>query len=191
MRTTLLDWKPDSDLNHKVSLASDTPALYKSPVSGVTVDQSCNETVTVKCLQQLYNAVGYVPKIPEEENRIGVSGFLEQYANIQDLNTFYAEQVPRAVNTSFEFISVNGEWEPNLSTQSWFSILGSGGQNSQNLSESGIEAALDTQLAYGLSYPIPGVFWSTRGTPPFTPDAKSPENGNEVCEMMPRMSVCD
>ena len=118
MRSAFLDWKPDSDINNKVSLASDTPALYTNPVSGVTVDLSCNETVTVKCLQQLYNAVGYVPKIPEKENRIGVTGFLEQYANIEDLNTFYSDQVPQAVGSSFEFISVNGEREPKLIIQS-------------------------------------------------------------------------
>jgi len=108
MRSTLLDWKPspDGSVDHGVSLAS---APYKNPISGVTVDPSCNETVTVKCLQQLYNAVGYVPKISTKENRIGVAGFLGQYANIQDLNTFYADQVPQAVGTSFEFISVNGK----------------------------------------------------------------------------------
>lgn len=71
----------------------------------------------------------------------------------------------------------------------WFSIAG--GQNSQNLSESGVEAAIDTQLAYGLAYPIPGVYWSTRGTPPFVPDAKSLENGNEVRELPPRVGVSD
>jgi tripeptidyl-peptidase-1 len=109
MRSAFLDWNPNPGVNNKVSLDSDTPALYKNPVSGVTVDSSCNVTVTVQCLQQLYNAVGYVPKIPKEQNRIGVTGFLEQYANIKDLNTFYADQVPQAVGSSFEFISVNGE----------------------------------------------------------------------------------
>ena len=111
MRSALLDWKQDSDggIDHRVSLASDTPTVYRNPVSGVTVDISCNETVTVKCLQQLYNAVGYVPKIPKKKNQIGVTGFLEQYANIEDLNTFYADQVPQAVGSSFDFISVNGE----------------------------------------------------------------------------------
>jgi len=123
MRSAFLDWKPDSDIDHKVSLASGTPELYRNPVSGVTVDPSCNETVTIKCLQQLYNAVGYVPKSSEKENRVGVAGFLEQYANIEDLNTFYADQVPQAVGSSFEFISVNGEWEPKLATRLWLLIL--------------------------------------------------------------------
>ena len=120
MRSAFLDWKPDSRAgnDHKVTLVPDTPATYKNPVSGATVDLSCNETVTVKCLQQLYNAVGYVPKIPRRENSIGVTGFLEQYANIEDLNTFYADQVPQAVGTSFEFISVNGE-RPRPCVEPW------------------------------------------------------------------------
>ena len=119
MRSAFLDWKPDSDGNkdHSVSLASNTSGVYKNPVSGVTVDLSCNETVTVNCLQQLYNAVGYVPKTPTKKNRIGVTGFLEQYANIEDLNTFYADQVPQAVGTSFEFISVNGKGQLKISIE--------------------------------------------------------------------------
>ena len=119
MRSAFLDWKPGPDGNkdQKVSLASNTPTVYKNPVSGVTVDLSCNETVTVKCLQQLYNAVGYVPKNSKKTNRIGVTGFLEQYANIEDLNTFYADQVPQAVGTSFEFISVNGEGQFKISIE--------------------------------------------------------------------------
>jgi len=112
MRSALLDWKQDSSsaIDHMVSLASGTTSVYENPISGLSVDLSCNETVTVKCLQQLYNSVGYLPKIPKEKNRIGVTGFLEQYANVEDLNTFYADQVPQAVGTSFDFISVNGEW---------------------------------------------------------------------------------
>lgn len=70
-------------------------------------------------------------------------------------------------------------------------VLIPGGQNSQNLSESGIEAAIDTQFAYGLTYPTPGVYWSTRGTPPFIPDAKYPENGNEVREVASQVRVLD
>lgn len=61
----------------------------------------------------------------------------EEYANIEDLQSFYKEQRPDAVGTSFKFVSVNG------------------GQNPQNLSLSGAEAALDVQFAYGLAYPIP------------------------------------
>ncbi|KAF8622167.1 hypothetical protein AX15_007283 [Amanita polypyramis BW_CC] len=127
--------------------------------TGLTVDASCNRTITVKCLQQIYNAVGYVPKATD--NSIGITGYLEQYANIQDLQTFYAEQRPDALNTSFEFVSVEG------------------GINPQNLSLAGAEANLDVQFAFGLSFPTPGTFWSTAGRPPYIPDTITPNNTNE------------
>jgi tripeptidyl-peptidase I len=76
--------------------------------SAAAIDPTCNATVTVKCLAQLYKTEGYVPKVPQK-NSIGITGYLEQFANLQDLQTFYAEQVPAAVNTSFKFISVAGE----------------------------------------------------------------------------------
>lgn len=116
MRSTFLDWKQDLSTGNEPNV-TDTPIVYNNPASGTTVDLSCNKTVTIKCLQQLYNAVGYVPKSTGGENSIGVTGFLEQYANIEDLNTFYADQVPQAVGTSFEFISVNGK-QPGLSIES-------------------------------------------------------------------------
>ena len=75
--------------------------------SAAAIDPSCNATVTVSCLAQLYKTAGYVPKVPQK-NSIGITGYLEQFANLQDLQTFYAEQVPAAVNSSFTFVSVNG-----------------------------------------------------------------------------------
>ncbi|KAG7098096.1 hypothetical protein E1B28_000070 [Marasmius oreades] len=126
----------------------------------VPVDPTCNTTITISCLQQLYNAVGYTPSA-NINNSIGITGYLEQFANIQDLQSFYTEQRPDALNTSFNFVSVKG------------------GINSQNLSEAGAEANLDVQFAFGLSFPIKSTFWSTAGRPPFKPDATEPENSNE------------
>jgi hypothetical protein len=48
------------------------------PGSGVTVDASCNSTITVSCLKQLYNAVNYVPTAAHK-NAIGLTGYLEQF----------------------------------------------------------------------------------------------------------------
>jgi tripeptidyl-peptidase I len=53
------------------------------------------------------------------------------------------------------------------------------GQNSQNLPDAGPEADLDTQFAFGLTFPTPATFYSTGGSPPFTPDALTPVNTNE------------
>jgi tripeptidyl-peptidase-1 len=74
--------------------------------TGIAVDASCNTTITIHCLQQIYNAVGYRPLY--RGNSIGVTAYLEQYANHADLQTFYADQRPEALGSSFKFISVHG-----------------------------------------------------------------------------------
>lgn len=71
------------------------------------VDASCATTVTVSCLQQLYNAVGYTPSA-NSGNRIAVTGYSGFFANNDDLQSFYADQVPSAVNSSFTTVLVNG-----------------------------------------------------------------------------------
>lgn len=54
-----------------------------------------------------------------------------------------------------------------------------GGINSQNASEAGGEANLDTQFAFGLTNPTPATFWSTAGEPPFIPDVGETTDTNE------------
>ena len=75
--------------------------------NGISVDASCNRTVTITCLKELYNAVGFRTSATNG-NQISVTGYLEQFANIADLQLFYANQRPDALNYSFRFISVNG-----------------------------------------------------------------------------------
>ena len=76
--------------------------------NGVTVDASCNTTVTVSCLKQLYNAVG-VNGTANNGNGIGITGYLQQHANVQDLQLFYADERPDALGSTFNFVSVAGE----------------------------------------------------------------------------------
>ncbi|KAJ7126418.1 subtilisin-like protein [Mycena crocata] len=132
------------------------------PATGATVDASCNTTITITCLKEIYNAVGYSPS-QHIGNSIGITGYLEENANREDLQSFYVDQVPAAaaVNSTFKFISV------------------AGGLDSQNLSLAGGEANLDVQFAFGLSFPIPSTFYSTAGRPPFNPDIGTPEDTNE------------
>jgi tripeptidyl-peptidase-1 len=94
--------------------------------SGISVDPSCNTTITPSCLKQLYNATGVTPSA-HVDNSIGINGFLGQFANKQDLQSFYTALVPEALNSSFNVISVDG------------------GLNNQTLSEAGDEADLDVQ----------------------------------------------
>ncbi|KAJ7126440.1 subtilisin-like protein [Mycena crocata] len=126
-----------------------------TPLPDSHVDPSCATAVTLSCIMQLYNAVGYKPKATKK-NAIGITGFLEQYANERDLASFYRQQLPAAVNSTFRTVFING------------------GTNNQTLSVAGEEANLDTQFAFGISYPTPGTFWSTGGRPPFYSDAHTP-----------------
>ena len=87
---------------------ADAPPISVPSASGGKVDASCNGTITISCLLQLYNAVGYKPSA-EIGNRIGVTAYLEEFANEADLQLFYKDQVPAAVNSSFTFISIAGE----------------------------------------------------------------------------------
>jgi tripeptidyl-peptidase-1 len=83
------------------------PLTHTAPGSS-TVDPACNVSITIRCIQQLYNVGGYVPKATKK-NKIGITGYLEQYANIQDLQSFYADQRPDALNSTFKFVSVKGK----------------------------------------------------------------------------------
>ena len=42
--------------------------------TGVKVEASCNQTITITCLQELYNAVGVIPSA--RDNSIGITGYL-------------------------------------------------------------------------------------------------------------------
>lgn len=170
-------------------IADNTNAQSLAPiadsVSGSVVDASCNTTVTITCLKELYNAVGYKSSATNG-NQIGITGYLEQFANIEDLQLFYADQRPDALKSSFKFVSVNGAFFSNLharTIQLMMTLIG--GINSQNVSLAGDEADLDTQFAFGLTFPTPSTFFSTAGEPPFIPDIGTPTDTNE-----PYTDVC-
>lgn len=146
--------------------ASSTPATPAAAnyTNGTLTDPytgaNCSRTVTISCLRTMYNVTGYQPQATYT-NKIGITGYLGQFANEADLQSFYKAELPAAVNSSFETVLVNG------------------GQNDQTPGNAGPEANLDTQFGFGMSFPTPGTFYSTGGTPPFTQDARTPENTNE------------
>ncbi|KAG6891683.1 hypothetical protein C0992_010086 [Termitomyces sp. T32_za158] len=120
MKSTIV-WSEEAE----VVTSAKNLAPIVNEATGTLVDASCNTTITITCLKQLYNAVGLVPSALN--NSIAVTGYLEQFANFQDLQSFYTEQNPAAVNSSFEVVSING------------------GLNNQTLAEAGAEANLDVQ----------------------------------------------
>lgn len=85
-----------------------TEARIAVPGSAVTVHASCNATITVSCLKELYNLVNYVPKATKN-NTIALTGYLGEFVSYSDVQRFYADQVPAAVKTSFDVVLINGK----------------------------------------------------------------------------------
>ncbi|KAG1893463.1 peptidase S8/S53 domain-containing protein [Suillus fuscotomentosus] len=128
--------------------------------AGNPVDASCNSTITLSCLRQLYNAENY-KTTATNCNKLGITGYLDQYANNKDLQQFYLAQNPSAYGSNYTLVSIHG------------------GKNNQSYEEAGLEANLDTQFGFGLVWPTPGTFYTTGGKPPYIPDLVTPNNTNE------------
>ncbi|KAI0653154.1 peptidase S8/S53 domain-containing protein [Cubamyces menziesii] len=137
---------------------ADFAHLLTGPASLATVPTSCNSVITPACLRALYNTTSYAPAATDK-NSLGIAGYLEEFANRADLQTFYKRFRTDAVGTSFTTVEVNG------------------GLDDQ--SEPGVEANLDIQYAEGISFPTPNIYYSTGGSPPFIPDDETPTNTNE------------
>ncbi|KAG6886113.1 hypothetical protein C0993_002632 [Termitomyces sp. T159_Od127] len=126
--------------------------------SNAAVPASCNNAITISCLRGLYNTADYVPAATNV-NKLGVAGYLEEFANRADLQTFFQQFRADAVGSSFSTVLVNG------------------GLDNQN--DPGVEANLDIQYTTGISFPTPNIYYSTGGSPPFIPDDSTPSNTNE------------
>ncbi|KAI0794109.1 subtilisin-like protein [Fomes fomentarius] len=137
---------------------ADTAHLLKDPHSLATVPSSCSSTITPACLRALYNTTTYVPAATDK-NILGVAGYLDEFANRADLQTFFQRFRTDAVGSNFTTVRVNN-----------------GGDDQ---SDPGVEANLDIQYTEGISFPTPNIYYSTGGSPPFNPDGSTPTNTNE------------
>lgn len=148
--------QPDTDTITDEEAIAQLNAI--SPGNDATVPSSCSRTITPACLRALYNTVNYTPT-ETDTNKLGVAGYLEEFANDADLQTFFQRFRTDAVGTTFEHVQVNG------------------GGNDQT--DPGVEANLDIQYTEAMSFPTPNIYYSTGGSPPFKPDSNTPTNTNE------------
>ncbi|OAQ95724.1 hypothetical protein LLEC1_02839 [Akanthomyces lecanii] len=109
-------------------------------------DPPCTSIITPKCVRDAYN---FHYETPDGKSTVtmGVAGFLEEYANYQDSDQFLSQHAPEIAAKHY-----------NYTVQ-----LINGGENPQELSKSGPEAALDVDYALSLAYPANLVFYSTAG----------------------------
>ncbi|KAF8148116.1 family S53 protease-like protein [Mycena galopus ATCC 62051] len=116
------------------------PAAGVAPVSDA-VPSSCGTTITPTCLQAIYNIP--TTAATQSTNKLGVSGFIDQWANEADLTEFlenFRTDIPSS--TTFTLQTLDG------------------GVNTQTRADAGIEANLDTQYTTGLATGVPITFIS-------------------------------
>ncbi|PGH04810.1 tripeptidyl-peptidase I [Blastomyces parvus] len=137
-----------------------------TPSSGrATEDGEVNysQQITPSYLCTLYN----IPCSKEPQcilSKVGVSGYLEQYAQYADLQLFLSAYVPDAPEANFSVQSING------------------GLNIQRPSVDSIEANLDIQYVLGLTPASNVTYYTTGGRGKLIPDLDAPDpaqNSNE------------
>jgi tripeptidyl-peptidase I len=102
--------KEQSSLIHDVEALSEEE--IQETVTRMAIDEpsqtGCNSTITPKCLMNLYK-IGGVTVYPEKAGRVGVAGFLQQYARFSDLAKFTQQTAQWAGNANFTWQGVNGK----------------------------------------------------------------------------------
>ncbi|KAF9439127.1 hypothetical protein BGZ76_011365 [Entomortierella beljakovae] len=118
--------------------------------------KNCTKYASLGCVRELYNMLDYKPT---NKSKIGIAGFLKEFGNRADLQTFFKKYRPEFLKTSYTTVSLNG------------------GLDDQ--SNPGSEANLDIQYIAGLTFPNSSIYYSVGGSPPFTADSATPTNTNE------------
>ncbi|KAH8693965.1 peptidase S8/S53 domain-containing protein [Talaromyces proteolyticus] len=116
----------------------------------------CSSYVTPDCLRQLYRLDDFTAT-PDPRNKLGISGYLEQYARYDDLEGFLQQYAPNMTDGNFTVQSING------------------GMNEQSSDDDSTEASLDIQYGIALAYNVPTIFFTTGGRGPLVPDLSQPD----------------
>jgi tripeptidyl-peptidase I len=127
----------------------------------------CNTTITPDCLRGLYQFDDFLAE-PDSRNSLGISGYLNQYAQYAELRRFINEYSPYAQGANFSVVSISG----GLNTQFLPNATGF----------SSVEANLDMQYGLALSYNTSVTYYTTGGLGPLVPDLDQPtqaDNQNE------------
>jgi tripeptidyl-peptidase-1 len=107
----------------------------------------CGTVMRPDCLRELYGLHDTRAK-PDPQNRLGVSGFLDQDARHSDFHHFMQRFSPGASDADFDVVTIHG------------------GINPEDSPTSSTEASLDLQYAAALAYNASVRFYSTGGRAP-------------------------
>ncbi|EME79352.1 uncharacterized protein MYCFIDRAFT_57642 [Pseudocercospora fijiensis CIRAD86] len=121
---------------------------------------ACSGTsVSLNCVRTVYNTTDYIPKVPQK-NYAAWTNYLGEVPSDSDFHQYIAQQRPDA-NQSYAFTRT---------------IIANASNDQTN---PGVEANLDSQALGGFIVPTKLTTYSTGGSPPFTPDISTPTNTNE------------
>ena len=93
----------NGDADRQNALAAAATALD----ANAPVPSDCSNTTTPTCLRQLYKTAKYVPRATQE-NKLGITGYLEEYASHSDLTKFMTLFRADAKAATFSVEKVNG-----------------------------------------------------------------------------------
>lgn len=104
--TTMFGMRPLRSTVDRMFTASgaaiDTSKTFDAPAFNLT---ACNTTITPECLAHLYKFEGYTPKA---NSKLGVAGYLEEYAQFDDLDIFLKQFAEDKVGNNFTWESIHG-----------------------------------------------------------------------------------
>ncbi|KAK1142691.1 Tripeptidyl-peptidase sed2 [Aspergillus melleus] len=142
---------------------TEMPQFQPTAATFEELSANCSTSITPDCLRELYGLYDTEAE-PDPRNRLGISGFLDQYARYGDFHDFMGLYAPNRTNTNFTVVSI------------------SGGLNLQKSTRSSSEASLDIQYAAALAYDSLTTYYTTGGRGPAVPnvgESKDSESTNE------------
>ncbi|KAI9045526.1 S53 family peptidase [Aspergillus affinis] len=154
--------QPTTRFGRLVSQA-EMPQFKPTAATFEELSANCSSRITPDCLRELYGLYDTEAE-PDPRNRLGVSGFLDQYARHGDFHDFIGLYAPNRTDTNFTVVSING------------------GLNLQNSSRSSSEASLDIQYAAALAHDSLTTYYTTGGRGPAVPnvgESNDSESTNE------------
>jgi tripeptidyl-peptidase I len=124
-------------------------------------NSDCNDVITPECLRKLYQLGNYTNPL-DKRNILGISGFLEEYAQYDDWLQFASIHDPNslATNRTFSVESIEG------------------GLNLQYAFNDSSEANLDIQYTMSLTGDTPVTYFTTAGRGPLVLDSDQKLIGN-------------
>jgi tripeptidyl-peptidase I len=160
-------------LDKRDSQAIAGPALSEAdlpplPDSGDVAEVCDVNLVTPTCVRTLYGTINYTVQAADK-NTMSFTNYLGEVQSRSDAAKMLERYRPEAAAQAYEYKKVSIDGGP----------INDEFNETQLADRTGLEGNLDVQSLISIAWPTPLISYSTGGSPPFIPDAFTPENTNE------------